>query len=142
MSLRQWLIKKLGGVDKEDYNKIVSGLKSSKDECCRLREQINNPKLEIKQTYMPIETLSGYVTIDKTMLETMQTDYIFQYITESAVLEIARTIMDKRLIEFSYDPFVVNPYAKAIKLTIRLARPQNCHSMEDAVSSIMKDGGL
>lgn len=142
MSLRLWLIKKLSGVDKEDYNKIVSDLESSKKECCKLREKINNPTLEIKQTYIPVETLSSYVTIDKIMLETMQTDYIFQYITESAVLEIARTIMDKKLIEFSYDPFVVNPYAKAIKLTIRLARPNNCHSMEDAVSSVMRDGGL
>lgn len=142
MSLRQWLIKKLGGVDKEDYNKIVSDLKSSKDECRRLREQINNPKLEIKQTYMPIETLSGYVMIDKAMLGTMQHDDIFRYVTESTVYKIVETLIDKKLIEFSYDPFVVNPYAKAIKLTIRLARPQNCHSMEDAVSSIMKDGGL
>lgn len=142
MSLRQWLIKKLGGVDKEDYNKIVSDLKSSKDECRRLREQINNPKLEIKQTYMPIETLSGYVMIDKAMLGTMQHDDIFRYVRESAVLEIARTIMDKRLIEFSYDPFVVNPYAKAIKLTIRLARPSNFQSLENIVSTIKNESCL
>lgn len=142
MSLRLWLIKKLSGVDKEDYNKIVSDLKSSKDECHRLREQINNPTLEIKQTYIPIETLSSYITIDKTMLETMQHDDIFRYVTESTVHKIVETLIDKKLIEFSYDPFVVNPYAKAIKLTIRLARPNNCHSMEDVVSSVMRDGGL
>ena len=91
---------------------------------------------------MPIETLSGYVMIDKAMLGTMQHDDIFRYVAESTVHKIVETLIDKKLIEFSYDPFVVNPYAKAIKLTIRLARPQNCHSMEDTVSNIMKDGGL
>jgi hypothetical protein len=142
MSLRLWLIKKLGVVERDDYDKIVSDLKSSNDECCRLREKLNNPKIEIKQTYLPIETLSGYITLDEIMLRTMSTDYISQYITESATHEIAKTLVDKKLIEFSYDHFVVNPYTKAIKMTVRVARPDNCHPMEDVVGSIMKDGGL
>lgn len=142
MSLRLWLIKKLSGVDKEDYNKIVSDLKSSKDECHRLREKINNPTLEIKQTYMPIETLSSYITIDKAMLGTMPVDYIFQYVAESTLHEIAKTLVDKKLIEFSYDPFVVNPYAKAIKLTVSVARPSNFQSLENIVSTIKNEGCL
>lgn len=142
MSLRLWILRKLGGVEKDDYDKIVSDLKSSNDECYRLHEKLNNPKIEVKQTYLPTETLSGYITLDEIMLRTMPTDYISQYITESATHEIAKTLVDKKLIEFSYDHFAVNQYTKAIKMTVRVARPDNCHSMEDVISSVMNNGGL